>query len=218
MPARQPVVLAISRQIGSGGAFIGQAVARRLAMKYVDREILQQAAAELGIDDEATVEALEERPDTLWSRISRFVIAGAPDAPYVPPPPRVNEGQVMEVETRIIKEIAAREDAVIVGRGAAHVLAGRPNVVRLFVHAPEAYRIAQVRDAYGIGLDRASEMVRRSDRDRGRFVERLTGRPWNDATMFDVAIDGSLVSVAVGAEIAGTVVEERRRKLDEGRS
>ncbi len=81
MEARKPVVLAISRQIGSGGVFIGQAVARRLGMKYIDREILQEACAQLGTKDEATVEALEERPDTFWSRIARFVVAGAPDAP-----------------------------------------------------------------------------------------------------------------------------------------
>ncbi len=209
MEPRRPVVLAISRQIGSGGAFIGQAVARRLGMKYIDREILQEAAAQLG-GDEDTVEALEERPDTLWSRIARFVVAGAPDAPYVPPPPRINEGHVMAVERHIIKEIAEREAAVIVGRGAPHILAGLPNVVRLFVHAPEKFRIGEVQRAYGLSPDDAREMVRRSDRDRGRFVEGLTGHVWTDATMFDLAIDGSLVPVDVAAELASRVVEHRR--------
>lgn len=211
-----PVVLAIARQLGSGGAFIGQSVARRLGMKYVDREILQEACAQLGTADEAAVEAFEERPDTLWSRIARFVVAGAPDAPYVPPPPKINEGKVAEVEGRIIQEIAAREDAVIVGRGAAHILSGRPHVVRVFVHAPEPFRVAEAQRAYNLDLDDAREMVRRSDYDRARFVERLTGRSWIDATLFDLTVDKSLVSIELASEMVARAVAERRARLIAG--
>jgi hypothetical protein len=38
-PAR--VLVALSRQMGAGGAYVGQAVARHLGVRYVDREILK---------------------------------------------------------------------------------------------------------------------------------------------------------------------------------
>ena len=215
MRGDRPVVLAISRQIGSGGAFIGQAVARRLGMKYVDREILRDAATELEVDDEAMIEAFEERPDTLWSRIARFVACSAPDAPYVPPPPRIHEAQVMRVQTRIIKAIAERESAVIVGRGAPHILAGRPNVVRLFVHAPREYRLREVERAYNLTPEDARDLVKRSDRDRAKFVEAMTGRAWTDAGMFDLALDGSWLPIELAGEMVARVVEERRARLHE---
>ena len=56
-------VLAISRQLGSGGSLIGQEVAKRLGFGYFDRDILQRAAESLGVD-EAGLAPLEERSDT----------------------------------------------------------------------------------------------------------------------------------------------------------
>jgi hypothetical protein len=42
---RLPVVLTVARQLASGGAYIGQRVARRLNLQYVDRELLTRASA-----------------------------------------------------------------------------------------------------------------------------------------------------------------------------
>jgi hypothetical protein len=52
--------LAISRQLGSGGASIGEPVARRLGLRYADRDILHRAALALGVED-AAVDPLEQR-------------------------------------------------------------------------------------------------------------------------------------------------------------
>src|SRR4051794_25427540 len=122
MPDRAPVVVTISRQLASGGAYIGQLVARHLGLRYVDREILRAAASTLGATDEKAVEALEEHAGGgLWAWVARAAAAGAPDAPFVPPPPpRFDEGDVLEAETQIIRDIAAHGGAVIVGRGAPH--------------------------------------------------------------------------------------------------
>ncbi len=54
--------ITISRQIGAGGSYIGQIVAKRLGSKYIDREVLSLAAQEFGCDEE-TVAARAERPD-----------------------------------------------------------------------------------------------------------------------------------------------------------
>src|SRR5512138_1272167 len=54
--ATSTVVLAISRQLGSGGSYIGQGVAHRLGLKYIDREILQEAARLLDAEDLSSLE------------------------------------------------------------------------------------------------------------------------------------------------------------------
>src|SRR6266403_3794685 len=60
--------ITISRQMGSGGSYIGQVIAKKLGLKYVDREVLHLAAKEFGCDEE-TVEARSERISSFWERV-----------------------------------------------------------------------------------------------------------------------------------------------------
>src|SRR5437588_12429461 len=77
----------ISRQMGTGGSYIGQLIAMRLGLKYVDREVLHLAAEEFGCDEE-TVAARSERIETFWEKILGGLSLGAPDSRYNPPPLR----------------------------------------------------------------------------------------------------------------------------------
>ncbi|HBD10166.1 MAG TPA: hypothetical protein DCZ69_18085, partial [Syntrophobacteraceae bacterium] len=45
------IAITISRELGSGGSHIGKLVANRLGYAYIDRQILQMAAKELGVDE-----------------------------------------------------------------------------------------------------------------------------------------------------------------------
>jgi cytidylate kinase len=194
MKSETPVIVTISRQLASGGAYIGQRVAQRLGFRYVDHEILKQAAAALGCENEAEVEPLEEHAGNVWSRISRAIAVGAPDAPFAPPSPLAfDEGDVLQAETLIIRKIAEAEAAVIVGRGATHMLQGRDNVIRVFIHAPKDIRIAEVERTYHLEHSAARAMLERSDKDRAHFVQSLIGRSWTDACLYDLTIDTSVV-------------------------
>ena len=203
------MVVTISRQLASGGAYIGQRVAQRLGYRYVDREILTQAAAALGVEDAHGLEHLEEQAPGWWDRIARVIGVGPPDAPFVPPPPP-DESTVLEAETRIIRAIADREDAVIVGRGAPHLLQGRDHVFRVFIHAPKDYRTDEVTRLYQLGAADARAMVERSDRNRARFVQSLTGRAWTDACLYDLTVDTSRIARDLVVDLLVSAVNGRR--------
>jgi cytidylate kinase len=57
-------VITVSRQRGSMGSYIALEVARKLELRYLDREIIQSVAREAGIAAEA-VEAIEEKAGRL---------------------------------------------------------------------------------------------------------------------------------------------------------
>jgi len=204
------MVVTISRQLASGGAYIGQRLAQRLGYRYVDREILTRAALSLGVDDDRSLEHLEEQVPGWWDRIARVIGVGPPEAPYVPPPPPVDEGRVLEAETGIIRVIAEHEDAVIVGRGAPHVLRGRDNVFRVFIHAPKEYRTAEVQRTYQLDAAAAQAMVERSDRTRARFIQSLVGRAWTDACLYDLTVDTSRIGPDLVVELLASAVSGRR--------
>ncbi|MGE3341801.1 MAG: AAA family ATPase [Vicinamibacterales bacterium] len=206
MTSQQPTtVLAISRQLGSGGSLIGQAVARKLGFHYVDRDLLHQAADSLGLDD-ADVAPFDERVESFWEHLTPLFLIGATGGPVMPPiPPRVSGSALFAAESGIIQSIAARENAVIVGRGGAHVLSGHPGVVSIFVHAPEPFRIERAMQTFETA-DReiAAELVRRSDRQRAAFHKSLTHREWTDASLYDLSVN----TFTVGLEQATNIVTE----------
>ncbi len=54
------IVITLSRQLGSRGSYIATAVAKKLNLRYIDREILSRAAEMAGFPDAAMVEQLEK--------------------------------------------------------------------------------------------------------------------------------------------------------------
>ena len=68
--------------MGTGGSYIGQLIATKLGLKYVDREVLHLAAEEFGCDAE-TVEARVEHVRSFWERVLGGLTFGGPDARYI---------------------------------------------------------------------------------------------------------------------------------------
>ncbi len=205
------LVVTISRQIGAGGAYVGQALSRRLGVRYVDREILQQAAALLG-REEGDLEPLEERAASMWDRMATILSLGAPEAPFVPPPlATIGEDELFEVESQVMREIASREDAIFVGRGASWVLRAHPGLLRVFLHATEERRAQRVLQAYDLrDLEAARQIIKRSDQQRGRFVQALLGAPWTSPGSYDVCVNTTDVSLDETTEMLVKLVEGRR--------
>src|SRR5436309_10862938 len=133
MPVLSKTV-AVSRQRGSGGAYIGREVAERLGLRYIDRDMLRQAAEYLC--NQKTQERGEAGQSSWWSRVGQAMALGSPDAGYLPPSSEaLYEGELFEIEKRLLHEIVDDHVAVIVGRGAAQILRGRAGVLSVFLHA-----------------------------------------------------------------------------------
>ncbi len=200
-------VLTISRQLGCGGSFIGQTVAKRLEMRYADGEILERAAQAAGLL-EGDLAPIEERSTGFWGRVLESLAMGAPDTALAPPVrPSVSAARLFEIESTIIREIAASCDAVIVGRAGFHILAGRPGVTNVMLHARLPWRIRRVMDVTGVATpDEAATMIEASDRRRAQFTHTVTGMCWTDACAFDLCLDTSAAGLDVAVEVVATLV------------
>jgi cytidylate kinase len=183
-------VVAIARQFGSGGARVGRELARRLGLHYADGEILAAAARALNVTTH-DLEPLEERVCGFWERLGAICAGGPVDAPFVAPPlPGVSESELFAVERQIIETLAAHGGVVIVGRGAAHILSGRRDVIRVFLYAPLPTRIELAMKEYGLqDREAAAAVVAASDAQRARFVRSVTGHDWCDATLYDLCLN-----------------------------
>ena len=203
-------VVAISRQFGSGGARVGLDVAERLGFKYADREILAEAARALNMETD-DLAPLEERVRGFWGTLAGMFSRGPVEGPYTPALPRVSETELFETERQIIETLADRGGAVIVGRGAAHILRQRPAVIRVFLHGPFERRVTVALEEYSLPDRGAAEaLVRASDAQRARFARAVTAHEWCDATMYDIAINTATTGFERAAQLIVDVVKERK--------
>jgi cytidylate kinase len=205
-------VVAISRQFGSGGARIGLDVAQRLGFKYADREILADAARALNVETD-DLEPLEERVRGFWGTLAGMFSRGPVEGTYTPGLPHISEAELFETERQIIEALADRGGAVIVGRGAAHILRQRPHVIRVFLHAPLEQRIGVALEEYSLATRAAADAhVRVSDAQRARFARAVTAHEWCDATMYDLSVNTATTGFDRAAELIVSVVRERERR------
>ncbi len=204
MPAT--VVITIARQLGSGGSYIGQQVARRLGYTFIDRQILQRAAEELGVE-ETEIEGLEGFPESLGEKLISVFKVGAPDYIYTPPPPNwASYEELAEIERRFITELAVKAPCVVLGRGAFHLLRGRARLLNVMVHAPQGFRVERVMSIYHLRSEaEAIQMIERSDQYRSRHIRALTGLDWFDTRNYHLTIDTAKIDFATAEEVIASV-------------
>ncbi len=209
-----PVVITIARELGSGGSYIGQQVARRLGYAYIDRQILQQAARDLGLE-ETELEGRDERVQSFWDKLISVFALGSVDAIYTPPPRLVSDEQLVETEQRLVCELAVKGPCVVLGRGGFHLLRGRAKLLNVFVHAPLSFRIQRVMSVYRLNSKRqAAEMIDRSDQERTRYIRSFTGFDQFDARNYHITINTGLVDFTTAEEMVASLTAGLREEGD----
>jgi len=192
MKARTTVTIA--RRMGSGGSYVGQGIAQRLGLRYIDREVLHLCAESLGVDA-SSLEPNCERVSSFWEKLFGGLTFGPPESPYAPPPLRnYTDRDLFERQVVILREMAAREDCVIVGYGGAYVLPRHARMVNFYFHAPLEFRVRRVMELYKIAdRERAKQLIAGSDETRQRYFKQMIGRDWACADNYHVCVDTSML-------------------------
>ena len=123
-------VIALGRQFGSGGREIGRKLSESLGFAYYDRELLKLAAERAEVGEELFADK-DEKAGNPWL-FKAFYQGG----------PKVKQGQsaedvLFQMQSEIIRELAEKEDCIIVGRCADLVLTGQDvDCLSLFIWLP----------------------------------------------------------------------------------
>lgn len=177
-------IIALGRQFGSGGREIGLMCARRLGIPCYDRELITLAARRGDLEHEKLA-PFDERKENPW--LYEAVYRGNH---------HVRRGQsasavLYQLQSAVIREIARREDAVIIGRCADQVLRGEAELLTVFIRAPLAWRVRRKMEQEGLDRRETEALVRRMDRQRRAYYQAYTGLTWGDPARFDLCLDSS---------------------------
>jgi cytidylate kinase len=195
-----PFVITISRQMGSGGAYLGKRLAARLNILYLDREIVSQAAHELKMP----VDSLEARDEKLTPFYRSLLESYAYITPtsYVPPPLHMpTDRELYSTESNIITRIAQQRSAVIVGRGSYYVLRQHPRRLSILLHADIAFRQKRVQQLYNVSAKEAIKLIESIDKEREQYLRAVTGQNCMDARRYHLSIDTGVVGLEEAEDI-----------------
>ena len=120
------VVITVSRQYGSGGKTIAAMLAKDLGINCYSREILRMASEDSGINERLFGMSDEKIRHAAWFKLLSRPYGGE----LLPPEDRdfVSDDNLFNYQAKIIKDLAAKESCVIVGRCADYILKDYPNV------------------------------------------------------------------------------------------
>jgi len=179
-------VITIARSYGSGGRRMGKLLAQELGYEYYDREILRIASDESGISEEIFRKADENQRMPLF-RLARELYNGE----VIPPDSDdfISNENLFRYQAKIIRELAATRNCVIVGRCANVILRDRENVINVFVSAPMVDCVRRVMQTEGLDLEEAEKKIRKIDKRRSDYYKYFTGRQWRDASLYDLCLN-----------------------------
>lgn len=181
-------LITIGRSFGSGGGFIGQAIGKKLGIPFYDNELISKVAEESGYSKSLFADGEEKR--SLFSMSSFFSSGrmGYIDSGYV------NDNVMFKIQSEVIRGIALKGDAVIIGRCADYILRDM-KCLNVFICAPEEYRIQRLMREEGLTEDEAEKLMRRKDRTRETYYNYYTFGAWGQAANYNLCVDSSVLGI-----------------------
>lgn len=202
MPAR---VVTISATYGAGGTLVAPQVADRLGLPFADRLIPTQRDEATRSGEGATDEETAAQPPSRLAESLGLFAAGW----LIPTPTDAGElpDDVRQKVEASIQELVDSGGAVILGRAAAVVLAGRPNAFHVRLDGPEDRR-AELGAAWeGVDVETARDHLRRTDALRVRYVRRLYRRNPDEASLYHLVLDSTVLGVDGTTDVVATAAE-----------
>ena len=180
-------IITISREFGSGGHSIGEAVARKLGYRFFDRELVNQVAERSGFSPEF----IEESGEYASAKNSLlFAIATANQ--YTMNGISMLDKLYIE-QTKIIEEIAQEGSCVIVGRCADYILREYEDCLHVFIHADMKSRAKRIVDRFGEQERSAEKRLNEKDQRRKVYYKNYTGRSWGQAQNYDLCLNSGVL-------------------------
>src|ERR687888_1693919 len=169
-------IVVISHQMGAGGPEIGTALAQRLGYRYVNQELLLDAARRYGLAEDK-LSHLDESKPTLFERFDTET-----------------RHHITVLQTTQF-EFAEMDNAVLMRGGGQWLLRGVPHALRVRLVAPFEHRVKQwmKRTAEMTGETphqrAAAEFVRRDDTEKKGRMRYLYEVDIDDPTLYDIILN-----------------------------
>ena len=216
-------VITMSGNLASGAREVGQAVAQELGIDFVDQQLMVQASQRCGVSV-GTVAEHDERRGSFRERLAGLIrtvlersaasgadpLTGATGleailsrtyADMAVEEPQLSDSLYLETMTILIRELAARGEVVILGRGSQMLLTDMPLALHVLCVAPRKLRANRLAERDEIGMEAAMRRTAESDRARCAFYKKFWHVEVEDPKLYDLTIDTGRLSYEIATQL-----------------
>jgi cytidylate kinase len=189
-------IVTFEREYGCGAADIASKLAERLGWKLWDQALTDEIARQMDCSSR-TVEERAERRDTLTYRLFKSFMRGSFEGSLNAPRLKMVDADcIRKVAEQLVLSAAQQGNAVIVGRGSAYYLYGRPDALHVFLYAPFEEKVRRLVKT-GKTEKEAMELVETVDLERSEYIKKYFDVEWPARHYFHL-----MINTTMGDEIA----------------
>ena len=193
---KEPFVVTISREIGSGGRTVGRKLAEKLGVRYSDKDLINGLREKFNL----TATSIEQLKGEKKNWLADFIhwVAPMPKAREIVDADSkfiqefrsdVTTNDVFKAESDILEAIAEEGSCVIAGRSGFFVLEDHPCKIDVFITASRENRVARVMRKQNLTEEQANAVIDSVDESRENYVKRFTNTSRYDARNYDLVIN-----------------------------
>jgi cytidylate kinase-like protein len=203
MPDR---AICISHATGAEGVEVARSVAQQLDYRYVDEEVIGEAAEWAGLDP-AFVADVERRKPFVSRLLGGFGDPGSqPRLPTGDP----GRGLPSDADLRHLIRSAVgsfvSQGSVVIVAHAASFAAADLDVVRVLVTASPETRADRLAADRGVDRREAERLIRDEDAGRADYLKRFYGVAQEQPTHFDLVVNTDILSAVDAADVVVAAV------------
>lgn len=183
-------IITISREFGSGGKEIGKRLADKLGYAFYDSKIIDLLVKETGMSEEYITNISEKRVYPMPFQFGKTFVTNLSI--------QKNQTDILIKQNKILKSIAEKGNAVIVGRG-ANVILKDYNPINIFVYADMESKIKRCKEK-GSKDEKLTDKelinkITAVDKNRRAFNNLISNIEWGNKENYDLCINTSNINI-----------------------
>lgn len=195
MKRNEKFVIAINRELGSGGRTVGRKLAERLHVEFYDKALIKTLEERYSLTVEE-IEKLKGRSHNWLAELKRalfasegiavtsnYILAVPGDKPVQP-----TTSDMFMAEQEILKSIAEDDSCVIAGRSGFYVFRDHPNHLSVLIQASMPFRIERVMRKQNMTREQAVKTIEQIDKMRENYIKEFTKTSRYDTRNYDLVI------------------------------
>ncbi|MGN0291259.1 MAG: AAA family ATPase [Lachnospiraceae bacterium] len=190
--------ITITREFGSLGRPIAKKLAELLGVECYDRDIVEETAKNLGLP----VSVISDEEESAKSKFFNMIYPLGSGT-------TLQQDQIFDEQTKIIRDLAERESCIIVGRCADYILENEKNCIRVFISAPYEDRLRNCVDILNMTPENGKKMIAKVDKARESYHLHYAGYSPSDMSHQDLIINSSMLGVDGTARCLAEIAKAR---------